>query len=281
MSSSRPKAGVRSGRLKQAQPELPLYREPELYDIAFGFRDVPAECDGILKLARKHGLASPKKVLELACGPAHHLRELVSRGLTGVGVDINPLMLRYAQELCRRDNVVVRFQRADMRTFRLAERVDLALCLFDSFALCVSDRDAVQTLQRTRDALRRGGLLILEFSHPADFFGDGRSRTLDHWTEHNKRLSVKTSFTFSRFDAIAETFVAQLTLQAKDRKSGRPGKRVTMRWLQRMWFRSALEHAALASGCFDIVGWYGDTDPGVPLTIQAKSWRMLVVLKAR
>ncbi|HLW37026.1 MAG TPA: class I SAM-dependent methyltransferase [Candidatus Eremiobacteraceae bacterium] len=270
-----------AARRANVTPDLPLYREPELYDIAFGFRDVPQECDGILALARKHGVAQPESLLELACGPAHHLRELASRGLRGVGVDINPLMLHYARRLCRRDDVVVEFEQADMRTFALRQRVDMALCLFDSFALCVSDRDAIITLQRVHAALKRGGLFLIEFSHPADFFGSGRSRTMDHWTERNRQLSVKTEFRFSRFDAVAETFVADLKLQATDRKSGKRGRRVAMRWLQRMWFRSAVEYVTLASGCFDLVGWYGDLDPGVALTSGAKAWRMVAVLRRR
>jgi SAM-dependent methyltransferase len=288
MSSSRLKARARpqshgNGKPRGAPivPDLPLYRQPELYDIAFGFRDVPAECDGIVALAARHGATRPKAFLELACGPAHHLRELASRGMQSIGVDINPLMLRYARELCRRDNVAVEFVRADMRTFHVPQRVDVALCLFDSFALCISDRDAVLTLQAAHRALKRGGVLLLEFSHPADFFGSGRSRTMDRWTERNQQLSVKTHVSFSRFDAIAETFVADLVLQATDRKTGKRARRVVMRWLQRMWFRSAVEFVALASGCFDIAGWYGDLDPAVPLSSHAKSWRMVAVLRGR
>ncbi|MDQ6780267.1 MAG: class I SAM-dependent methyltransferase [Candidatus Eremiobacteraeota bacterium] len=282
MSSSPPDA-KRAAALERIEEkaQIPLYREPRLYDIAFGFRDIPEECDGLLALARAHGVPGPKSVVELACGPAHHLRELASRGLHAVGVDINPLMLGYARTLCRRDNVPVTFRRADMRTYRLDTRADLAICLFDSFALCVSDRDAVETLRHTHAVLRRGGLFILEFSHPADFFGTGRSRTLDEWTERSSDLSVHTRFTLTRFDAVAETFVADLRLQSKDRKTGRRGRSVRMRWVQRMWFRSAVQYVASASGRFDIVGWYGDIDPRVPLDTQDEAWRMLVVLKAR
>jgi len=95
--------------------DLPLYRQPELYDIAFGFRDVPAECDGILALAASNGMSRPKAFLELACGPAHHLRELGSRGMQSIGVDINPLMLRYARELCRRELQLARSRRRRRR----------------------------------------------------------------------------------------------------------------------------------------------------------------------
>jgi len=261
--------------------DLPLYHRPELYDVAFGFRDVKAECDGLLKLARRYGARQPRSVVELACGPAHHLCELARRGLDATGIDINPGMLKYAQHLCEQAGVKARFQRGDVRTFTLPKPVDLALCLFDSFGLCTSDDDAIAALQATADGLRRGGLFILELSHPVDFFGPGRSRTRDRWTEHNARLRVKTRFSFTRLDAVAETFVARLTLDPIDRKTGKTGRRLAMRWLQRMWFRSAIQYVAARNGRFEIVGWHGDMDPRIALSSRPESWRMLVVLRRR
>ncbi|MBC5806402.1 MAG: class I SAM-dependent methyltransferase [Candidatus Eremiobacter antarcticus] len=262
--------------------DVALYREPELYDVAFGFRDVEAECTALLKLCAAHGVASPRRVLELACGPAHHAREIARRRISSVGIDISAAMLAYARTLCRRDGVTVAFKRADMRTFRLDARADVALCLFDSFGHCVSDRDGIAALQRTADALRRHGLLFLELSHPADYFSNGRSRTLDRWTERRGPLSVKTKFLVTRMDAAAETFVARVSLEARTRANGRKTvRRLAMRWLHRMWMRSAIEYVALASGRFEIAAWYGDLDPAVPLSSGPQAWRMVAVLRRR
>lgn len=260
--------------------DLPLYRKPHLYDVAFGFRDVPAECEGLLELARRHGIARPKSVLELACGPAHHLREFARRGLTCHGIDINKEMLAYARELCHRDGVDVRLERGDMRTFHVSRRFDVVLCLFDSFAQCTTERDAVATLRSAAAALKPGSLLFLEFTHPADYFGKGRTRTVDRWTQHNGDLAVKARFSVTRLDPVEETFVASLVIEPKSRDDGRRrGGRLAMRWSQRMWLRSGIQYVALASGRFDIVGWYGDVDPRVPLNLQPRAWRMLVVLR--
>src|SRR5258708_7119438 len=133
---------------------MAMYRNPLLYDIAFGFRDIRGECNGLLELAARYGAAHPKRVLELACGPAHHLRELARRGLKCYGLDINKEMLSYARALCRRDGVKVTLRRGDMRAFHLSQRFDLVLCLFDSFAQCTTERDAIATLRSSAAVLR-------------------------------------------------------------------------------------------------------------------------------
>jgi SAM-dependent methyltransferase len=259
-----------------------MYRKPHLYDLAFGFRDIPAECGNLLKLAARYGIDHPRNVIELACGPAHHLRDLARRGLSCLGLDINQEMLGYARALCKRDGVRLSLQRADMRTFRVKQRFDLALCLFDSFAQCVSDRDAIETLQRTGAALRKNGLAFIEFTHPADYFGKGRSRTSERWTQGKGDLSVQAHFSLTRFDPIDETFVARLVIQPKRRNGKLALKdRLEMRWPQRMWLRGSIQYVVAASGRFDVVGWYGDIDPILPLGMSARAWRMIAVLRRR
>ena len=198
-----------------------MYRKPYLYDIAFGFRDIPKECDSVLKLASQYGVPEPRTVVEVACGPAHHLRELASRGMRCLGVDINAQMLAYARELCRRDGVHVQFKRADMRTFQVDRRFDLALCLFDSFAQCTTDRDAIESLRRMGAVLKRKRLAFLEFTHPADYFGKGRSRTSERWTQAKGALRIKARFSLTRFDPLDETFVASLIIEPKHRNGKR------------------------------------------------------------
>lgn len=262
-----------------AGSELPLYRKPHLYDVAFGFRDVAAECDGLLKLAKRYGMAQPRSVLELACGPAHHLRELARRDIACTGLDINKEMLDYARELCERDGVSVTLQSADMRTFRLARRFDVVLCLFDSFAQCISERDAVETLRSSALALKKSGLLFLEFTHPSDYFSKVRSHTVDRWTQRQGDLKVKAQFSVTRLDPVAETFVASMVIEPSLRGKKRSPGKLMMRWPQRMWLRGGIQYVVLASGRFDIVGWYGDIDPIVPLDSRKQAWRMIAVLR--
>ena len=62
-----------------------IYDDPELYQLACAYRDIPAEADALLAWAGQHlraARATPASVLELAAGPAGHARELARRGGT-------------------------------------------------------------------------------------------------------------------------------------------------------------------------------------------------------
>jgi SAM-dependent methyltransferase len=278
---SRPKTRRPGAGAVRLGADLAMYRKPHIYDVAFSFRDISAECDGVLQLVRRHGHGKLRRVIELACGPAHHLRELAKRGYACVGIDINAEMLGYARALCQREGVEVDLRRGDMRTFRSDRRCDLVLCLFDSFAQCATERDAIATLRSAARALRRGGLMVVEFTHPADYFGPNRERTAEHWTQRDGATSVRVSFSITRRDPVAETFVARMIIQplAARGKSKAPG-RLEMRWLQRMWMPGGFKYVAAASGAFDLVGWYGDIDPVMALE-DPRAWRMIAVLRRR
>ena len=277
MSSSGLKPRHRGGK---AARNGALFEQPRIYDLAFGFRDPAEQCDGLLALARRYDARTPKSVVELCCGQAHHLREFAGRGLRAYGVDANRQMLAYARSLCRRDRVSVRFVRADIRSFKLPQRVDLAYCLFDSFCHCTTDEDAIAALRATSDALRRGGVLILELTHPADFFAGVRARGQSRWTRRFPDVTVTTRFAHTRVDAVAETFAPSITIEARYRDGRRP-LRVVERLDYRMWLPGNLKHVAAASGRFDIVGWHGDLDPAVPLDMGDAAWQMAVVLRRR
>src|ERR1700694_5050834 len=70
-----------------------IYDEPELYEAACAYRDVPTEVDALLRWSgqsREPASAPVRSVLELAAGPAEHARELARRGLDATTVDLSP-----------------------------------------------------------------------------------------------------------------------------------------------------------------------------------------------
>ena len=284
MPSSVRKRAPRSRRLTRAPsaPRTPraLFEHPRLYDLAFGFRDTKGQCDGMLALAARYGARAPKSALELCCGQANHLRELARRGLRTYGIDSSREMLAYARSLSKREGVAVRLQRADIRTFELPERVDMAYCLFDSFCHCTTDADAVATLRATGKALRRGGVLIVELTHPADFLAGSRTRGLSRWTKRYPDVIITARFAHTNIDAINETFEPNITIDARYR-NGKPPVRIVDKLHYRIWMPGGLRNVAAASGCFDIVGWHGDLTPTVPLNMKEAAWQMVVVLRKR
>jgi SAM-dependent methyltransferase len=279
-SSSRKAPGRTSARALPARTSHALYENPRLYDLAFGFRHIPAECRGLLGLAAHHGVSKPSSIADIACGPAHHLREYARLGLKAFGVDLNRDMLAYARHLSTKERLHIRLKRADMRDFTLQQKVDIAQCLFDSFSHCTTDEDAIATLRCAARALRPGGLLLLELTHPADFFSSTSKRTVGRWSQRYPDVTVRTRFLTTDIDPIAETYVKSMTIDAKY-NDGRPSKHIVDRQMHRMWLRSGISHVAAASGAFDVLAWYGDLSPRVPLSVRMSSWRMVTVLRRR
>src|SRR6266581_4268399 len=72
-----------------------IYEEPEFYEAACAYRDVPAEVDALVRwFGKHHGTDSglPGSVLELAAGPAEHARNLAARGVEATVLDLSPAM---------------------------------------------------------------------------------------------------------------------------------------------------------------------------------------------
>jgi SAM-dependent methyltransferase len=279
MSSSARKL-ERKRRPARAPASHALYENPRLYDLGFGFRDIPRECDGLLAIAARHGISAPKRIVDIACGPAHHLREYARRGIEAFGVDVNAEMIAYARHLNRQAHVAVGLRKADMRHFRSPIRVDVAQCLFDSFSHCTTEADAVATLRCASAALRPGGIMILELTHPADYFEGDEKRTVGRWIQHYEDVTVKTRFQTTAIDPIEETYVKSMVIDAAY-KAGKEKKRIVDRQLHRMWLRGGFRHVVALSRAFEIVGWYGDLTPKVPLSMRSASWRMVVAIRRR
>jgi tRNA G46 methylase TrmB len=60
---------------------MSFYNAARFYDIAFGWRDVAAECDFMLERYRAAQGRGARSVVELACGPGRHARQMAARNL--------------------------------------------------------------------------------------------------------------------------------------------------------------------------------------------------------
>ena len=67
-----------------------VYHNPRYYELAFSFRDIPAEVDVCEALIKQYSRIPVSQVLELGCGPAPYLEELARRGYTYVGLTKPP-----------------------------------------------------------------------------------------------------------------------------------------------------------------------------------------------
>ncbi|MGH9746485.1 MAG: class I SAM-dependent methyltransferase [Candidatus Acidiferrales bacterium] len=70
-------------------------------------------------------LPTAKSVCELGCGTGTAALDFARRGLKVFALDLSPAMCRATREKVRKSGLSVHVQRADMRSFRLPEPVDL------------------------------------------------------------------------------------------------------------------------------------------------------------
>lgn len=251
------------------------YAQPRWYDVAFGYRDVGAECDFLLAEAARHLGRAPASAAELGAGPANHAVELARRGLDVQALDIEPAMVAYGLEKAARAGVAIDYREGDLARFALARPVDLALLLLNTAGCLLTQDEFVACLRAAAGALVPGGVLVVELPHPRDVFlrepGEG-------WEVERDGLRVRVAWGAEgdRFDPVTQVAEVTTTLTAWE-----GGKRrvVRDRALQRHY--TAPEVAALAriSGALVPAAWHGALEEGVEPGDEDRAWRLVAVLQ--
>jgi SAM-dependent methyltransferase len=258
-----------------------LYERPELYELAFSYRDVNAEVDVIERWHERRRGSKPGRVLELAAGPSAHAIEFARRGARVTALDASPAMCDYARRRAREERVDVDVDvvQGDMLRLRIPRRrFDLAIVMLDS-ASHILDLDAMVTHLRTVGAhLAPGGLYVMEMSHPADFLA-GSPKTQSRWrlTRGARRVDVHFTSPLGAFDPATQIWNCRISVRVTE---GGRQRVVRDRMALRRWTAVELEAAARLAGnvrlverhgSFDVDGPFGTGDPG--------EWRMISVLE--
>ncbi|MCB0076865.1 MAG: class I SAM-dependent methyltransferase [Anaerolineales bacterium] len=258
-----------------------IYALPQLYDLAFAYRDVPAECDFMVASYSNLRGAPPQSCLELACGPGEHCRILAARGLRAVGIDIADAMLDYARTLPGGDLPRIAWRRADMRAFTLPAAVDLAFCLVDSLSHLLTLEDLLAHLSAVAAAVRPRGLYIIEQSHPRDAFPFGDVAHPPEWTMEDESGSLTVHVQWGQpddpFDFTSQIAQLHVTLTAIEAGEGVQQHRATVP--SRLWLAGEMEAAIRASGQWRIVERFGAMDRATPWQSEPPAWRMVTILE--
>jgi glycine/sarcosine N-methyltransferase len=111
-------------------------------------------------LFEEHGV---RRVLDAACGTAHHAIALASKGYQVVGADLSESMIRLARENASVHGVEASFFVAGMGGFAvLGETFDAAICLGNSLPHLLSAHAVAGALGDFATILRPGGLLVIQ-----------------------------------------------------------------------------------------------------------------------
>ena len=229
-----------------------LYDLPGVYDIAFAW-DLSQEIGFFKRVFEAYVPFPVRDVLEPACGTGRFLRALPTHGFQITGYDINPTMLRYAEDSVAAASCEesVRTLLANMISAEVPGEFDAAFNSINSIGYLLSDEDVVSHLKATGSSLREGGVYIvhLNFAH------EGKLPGGDHWTMERNGISVETWWRILREDR--ET---KLSHQVSSFEIGRDGRieRFDDRHTLRLWLFSDLEGLVRRSDQFEIVAIYGE-----------------------
>jgi SAM-dependent methyltransferase len=124
---------------------------------------------------------APARVLDLACGPGLYLNRLTTFGFAGVGIDFSPASIEYA----RRNSSGAEYRLADLRTTDFGSEFDAVLLLYGQFNV-FRRSEASAILAKARNALRPGGVLVLE-PQTAEHIRTA-AQAGPSWSAHNEGL---------------------------------------------------------------------------------------------
>jgi SAM-dependent methyltransferase len=257
-----------------------IYDEPEFYEAACAYRDVPPEVDALLRWfdAHRGPEAGPlRSALELAAGPAEHARELARRGVEATALDLSAAMCARASDMAAAAGVSLAVVQADMRDFSLARRFDLAITMLNSLCHLMTLDDLLAHLACVACHLSPGGLYIAELAHPADFFSAER-RTSSEWSSEVNGGTVSVRWGGGKDEIDPVTQVTREHVSVTYRKRGGAVRTVTDVVPNRFWTATELTAALRLAGGFAVVASYGDFEADAPVGA-ADAWRMILVLR--
>ncbi len=99
-------------------------------------------------------------ILDIACGKGRHCIYLNKKGYNVTGTDLSYSSIKYARQF---ENDTLQFFEHDMRNLLYINYFDVALNLFTSFGYFESQKDNVNALKSFRKAIKKDGLLVLDY----------------------------------------------------------------------------------------------------------------------
>ncbi|AEF95150.1 Methyltransferase type 11 [Desulfotomaculum nigrificans CO-1-SRB] len=103
------------------------------------------------------------RVLDLACGSGNYALEFARWGLNVVALDYEQEMIKLGREKARQAGLTVDFRTGDMRDLEdIPGKFDAVICIGNSLAHLLTDKDVLTTLNQIKEHLYHGGTFILQ-----------------------------------------------------------------------------------------------------------------------
>eukprot|EP00977_Amphora_coffeiformis_P002956 scaffold568_cov160-Amphora_coffeaeformis.AAC.13 len=269
----------------------PIYSQPALYDLAFGYRDFEEEVEFLWQRHVDVTGQQPERTLEVAAGPARHsLTALVVHNdvlETTYCVDASKDMLEYASDIAEHELSVdeqkkFHYQVADMRNFSLPESVDTAWILLGSLQHMNTNNDVRQCLNSINKCLVPGGTLVIELPHPRETFSMVEC-TRNGWKvpledgegEGAGELAIIWGDDDDEFDPITQVrqFTVRMALQ------GTEDDKIVKEVVPLRLFTAQEVEALAAASNFRVASLHGALEEGVKANDEDAAYRLVVVLQ--
>jgi len=234
---------------------LSLYSNPEIYDVAFGW-DLQLEMDFLESCWGDHVAGPVRRILEPACGTGRVLHALADRGYQVVGYDRSPEMVAYASR--RLAPVGGRVNRGDMVSFRAPGRFDVAVNLVNSIGYLLEDADCLAHLERTAEALRPGGVYVVQFSYAGE---PPELAAFGPWENRERGLATSLTWRVEREDLVRRRSYQRCRIIASRERERRV---IDEEHVLRCWIQDEFERLVERSP-FDLVAVYHDRFEPFPM----------------
>ncbi|MCZ7602351.1 MAG: class I SAM-dependent methyltransferase [Melioribacteraceae bacterium] len=259
-----------------------FYRNAKAYDVAFLDREFDKECDFLEWCFNNYSKVKKSnkqnRFVELGCGPARHAREFAKRNWKSIALDLSDEMIEYARHEAKKDNLDLTGIVANMIDFKLDKKVPLAATLMESIAHITRNEDMVEHFKSVAANLKKGGLYIIEATHPQFYFPDDEPNT---WISKEGNFSVEITFgdPNDSYNSLNQTWLSTTRLKIKNGNAPQviTESRSEVRWYLLQEMKLLIEKA----GVFDKAWFFGSlySIPPKPLDESEDSDAMVIVLR--
>lgn len=202
------------------------------------------------------------EVLEVACGTGRITIQLAKSGIPITGLDYSGEMLAIAQS--KGEGIKnIQWIQADMRTFRLDKKFELAIIPAHSFQFMETANDQAQCLTTIKHHLTKNAQLIIHLDNPElDWLGEIGENPFDI-TEYGKKLIHPTTQRTCRrvytwgYERSTQTAIYRSSWQILDAEDNVIESYESEPMRLHCAFSTEMEHLIYRSG-FEIEALYGD-----------------------
>src|SRR5262252_5677215 len=102
----------------------------QVYDLLYSDKNYQLECDLIESAVQQFSTRKTTSILDAGCGSGGHTIELARRGYQLSGLDRSEGLLGVALSRSQSENLDVRFEKGDLRSFELGRKFDACISMF-------------------------------------------------------------------------------------------------------------------------------------------------------